>query len=318
MFLKRKWPPALGVRSVERKAPSGRTFVKTVSLGEALGLKQGSKKFPYRKLHIYEVDGILEGELPLGPSFIGNWIEDGTSFLFFSKPSDDLVIPLLERFNLKLKSKYTVDYEEWESGQLPEPFSVGDVEFRPVWCGSGGGENCIIFDPSVVFGSGFHPTTRGCLEAMWMLRNMGFSFDVVFDLGSGSGILSLFAVKIFSPKKVVAVDKNPLCVSCTRKNALLNGFDGTIDVVKADVSEISLREGDLILANLPYEVVFSLFDKNLISQKARVVMSGFMDGAYERIKEVYEKKGFKELFKFKRDLWVVAAILPKSSESTRL
>ncbi len=88
------------------------------------------------------------------------------------------------------------------------------------------GEVVIDLDPGMAFGTGLHPTTRNCVLA---LEDSVRSGDRVLDVGSGSGILSLAAVKL-GASQVLALDVTPIAVDATRANAAANGLSEAIDV----------------------------------------------------------------------------------------
>jgi len=87
------------------------------------------------------------------------------------------------------------------------------------------GEVVIDLDPGMAFGTGLHPTTRNCVLALEESVRPG---DRVLDVGSGSGILSLAAVKL-GASKVLALDVTPVAVEATRANAAANGLAEAID-----------------------------------------------------------------------------------------
>ncbi len=86
-------------------------------------------------------------------------------------------------------------------------------------------EAVIELDPGMAFGTGLHPTTRSCILALEQTLHPG---DRVLDVGSGSGILSLAAIKL-GAGSVVALDVSPVAVEATKANAAANGLLDQID-----------------------------------------------------------------------------------------
>ncbi|RLA42470.1 MAG: hypothetical protein DRQ97_13975, partial [Gammaproteobacteria bacterium] len=93
----------------------------------------------------------------------------------------------------------------------------------------------IIINPGLSFGTGGHFTTRFCLEALEEAIQV-LKPQTMIDAGTGSGILSIAAIKLGIPK-VDAFDYDPVCVDQCNGNAARNGVDGTINFFQADVLE---------------------------------------------------------------------------------
>ena len=124
------------------------------------------------------------------------------------------------------------------------PIQVGRFLVRPTWSdASVAGTITIALDPGMAFGTGLHPTTQQCLEAVSYLDLDGLR---VLDVGTGSGILAIAAAKR-GAREVVGVDIDPLAVRAARENARANevtvavhegsgaDVDGTFEVVLANL-----------------------------------------------------------------------------------
>ncbi|WP_237152339.1 50S ribosomal protein L11 methyltransferase, partial [Oryzibacter oryziterrae] len=101
------------------------------------------------------------------------------------------------------------------------------------------------------FGTGHHPTTWGCLEALSELLGT-MSFKRVLDLGSGSGVLAI-AVAKKTGRVVLASDNDPIAVEIAAENAEINGVKGLIDAIVAEGFEhadLKAAPFDLIVANI--------------------------------------------------------------------
>jgi ribosomal protein L11 methyltransferase len=135
----------------------------------------------------------------------------------------------------------------WRAG----PFVV-----RPPWLdaeGLGAGDIEVVVDPGGAFGSGSHPSTRGCLVALTSLVRPG---DRVLDVGSGSGVLGVASL-LAGAGRLVAVDVDPEAVAATRAVAERNGVAGRTEVSDRPLSAVPGRF-DLVLANLLLPVVEDL------------------------------------------------------------
>jgi ribosomal protein L11 methyltransferase len=112
----------------------------------------------------------------------------------------------------------------------------------------------LILDPGMAFGTGLHPTTRGCLELLSQLSPMPHR---VLDVGCGSGILLLAALKLGATSGV-GTDTDPLAVAATRANADRNGLGELLDVREGTLPARSAETYPLVLANLVAVVLVEL------------------------------------------------------------
>ena len=250
-------------------------------------------KAPYRDLYIYLLQGAVDSKEEgfLGDAFLGNWVEDSSSFLFFSEPSPEIVSRLLEsRPALKLIDDYHFTYEQWQGCGL-EPFKVEHIHVVPPWGSVDAAEHeiRIILDPGVVFGTGLHPTTRDCLRAMVYLHR-DYGWRGVLDLGTGTGLLALAAV-LLGGEEALAVDLNPLCVRTTQHNVSLNGLEQRVKVLEGDVLNFAEEPVDLVIANIHYDVMQRLFEIQGFLQKERYILSGLMRSQVRDMKALMRGKG---------------------------
>jgi len=241
---------------------------------------------PYQDLYIYLLEGLVKkkDESCLGSAFLGNWVEEGTSFLFFSKPSADALSQLLKmRPGLEVIEDYHFVYEQWQGGGL-KPQKVDDFIIVPYWGRVEANEKeiQIILDPGVVFGNGLHPTTRDCLRALAFAGRQR-PFGCVLDLGTGTGILAV-AAALLGAKRVLAVDLNPLCVRTANENVRLNDLNGIIQVVEGPAEDFVNEAADLVIANIHKEIIGRFLQKEGFRKKDRLIISGLMRSQYREIK----------------------------------
>jgi ribosomal protein L11 methyltransferase len=233
---------------------------------------------PYKDLFIYHLKGQVgdEEELVLGEHFLGNWLEDDTSFLFFSMPSRENVSGLLRmRSDLELIEDYNLTYEEWQGSAL-KPMVIERFLIHPPWeeWVEDEGKTEIILDPGVVFGTGLHPTTKDCLKALVHLHRQS-SPQRVLDLGTGTGILAL-AAALLGAERVLAVDLNPLSVKTAQTNVGLNNLEGSIEVVRGLAEDFVQETADLIVANLQHSVIVKLLERKGFLEKRWFIISGLL------------------------------------------
>ena len=122
-------------------------------------------------------------------------------------------------------------------------------------------EVVIELDPGMAFGTGLHPTTRMCLQAVEEHLKPG---DRVLDLGTGSGILAIAAAKL-GAGSVLALDNDPLAVRTALANAKSNEVQ---NVVTAELGSLDKAAGefDLVLVNILARVIIELADQGLVDR----------------------------------------------------
>jgi len=113
----------------------------------------------------------------------------------------------------------------------------------------------LVLGPGRAFGSGEHETTRSCLEE---LENMPWILiKTVLDLGCGTGILAITAVKL-GAHSVTAIDPNPFAVETTIANVKLNAAEDQIKILQGELHDLKDERFDLIMANLYGDVLQDL------------------------------------------------------------
>ena len=144
--------------------------------------------------------------------------------------------------------------EAWKAHYVPQ--RIGRVVIVPSWSSEsiGPDEVAITLDPGMAFGTGLHPTTRGCLELLQELSPMP---ERVLDVGCGSGILALAALRL-GARSAVGLDTDPLAVEATTANAERNGLAGRITATTGTLPEHPTERYPLVLANLVAAVLVEL------------------------------------------------------------
>jgi ribosomal protein L11 methyltransferase len=239
---------------------------------------------PESVLYIYYIDGTLPFHAPVPiDNYIGNWVEDDFSFLFFRKPAKQIVEMLLSNYpNLKLLDEYEMSYEQWQGGAI-EPVRLGRFLLNPPWIKASPQNNeiAITLDSGVVFGNGAHPTTQACLEAI-EIACAGGKVRTMLDLGSGTGILSLAAARL-GCERIVSVDYNFLASQTTRTNVCLNSLEDQILVINGKAEEHTGVATDLLVANIHYDVMKDLIRTRGFLNQKWFVLSGLLRSETEKI-----------------------------------
>ena len=144
----------------------------------------------------------------------------------------------------------------------------------------------IIIDPSTGFGTGHHATTRLCLE---LLQKRDLSGARVIDVGTGSGVLAIAAMKL-GATRVIAIDNDPDALQNARDNVARNGATGAIEVVNVDLSAASVEPGDIVIANLTASVIqrHATALKRLVREDGALILSGFSGDDIEVIARAFD------------------------------
>ena len=147
----------------------------------------------------------------------------------------------------------------------------------------------VILDPGLTFGTGAHPSTQMVMEAMETLVTPG---TACLDLGSGSGILSIAALRL-GAKTAVGVDIDPKAEDIARENAAYNGFaapeftalTGNVTEDHALMSQLAAGEYGVVLVNIVADVIIGLSPilPNFLREDSTVICSGILDTRLEDV-----------------------------------
>jgi ribosomal protein L11 methyltransferase len=270
---------------------------------------------PYQNLYVYEISGVIsDSKKFFKEDFIGCWNEGEASFLFFSQPHDEEVESFIEKKEYPLISRNILDYKAWQAGEELKPFKVGDLIISPPWEEGRieGGEVLVHLDPCVVFGTGYHPTTRTCLKALWEIYQKERPKKVL-DLGTGSGILALAAAK-WGAEKVLAIDCNELAVETTLRNVPSNEESQRIEVKMGKAEDFIEEEADLVCANIHLQVIESLLKKKGFFKKRWFILSGIFGKDAEEIERRLIRRSVEIVRRFQEKSWLTLVGFNKNAE----
>ncbi|MBR5640979.1 MAG: 50S ribosomal protein L11 methyltransferase [Firmicutes bacterium] len=204
---------------------------------------------------------------------------------------------------------------KWEEYFMPTKITERFV-VKPAWrtYEPKEGEDVITIDPGLAFGTGTHATTFLTLRLMEKYLLPGES---MLDVGSGSGILSIGAVKL-GADKVWAVDLFDDAVLSTKKNAVLNGCEEKIEAFQGDLTKGLDVKADLVCANLMADLVKMLSKDVAKHLKGRClyISSGILDEKEEEVSGAIENAGFEIAEVIHADGWcAICARYLRSLES---
>lgn len=202
--------------------------------------------------------------------------------------------------------------EDWENNwkQYYKPMEIGQrLLVIPQWEQVDPGQRVpLILDPGLTFGTGSHATTRLCLTALEKTVAQG---DRVLDLGCGSGILSIAALRL-GASQALAVDIDDKCLDVAYENAALNGIGKDRYTVRVGdvLSDGSLRrelEGgyDIVVANIVADVIIALAPlvPAMLRPGGTFLCSGIIDDRAEEVRAALEAAGWTVLETQSADGW---------------
>ena len=174
-----------------------------------------------------------------------------------------------------------------------------DVDERP-------GEIEIALDPGMAFGTGTHPTTQLCLEALEEVIEPG---QDVLDLGCGSGILAIAAAKL-GANKALALDTDSVAVAAARENAIENGVAQRVMVEQGSLETVlgSARRFDLALVNILARVILEMTEQGLgemLRPGGIGVFSGIIDTQAAEVEAGLRRAGLQPYRRRQSGDWVV-------------
>ena len=221
------------------------------------------------------------------------------------------------QLSMKVAPLAEVNWEEsWKDNYPPQ--EVGEsLVVLPYWLADSyeAERKPIVLDPGLTFGTGAHPSTQMVMETMESAVKPGWK---CLDLGSGSGILSLAALRL-GAASAVGIDIDPKAEDIARENAAYNGFGapeftaltGNVTEDKDLMDRLAAEEYDLVLVNIVADVIIGLAPilPNFLTQKSLLVCSGILDVRLEEVISALEAAGLKIIsVKEKEDWRCVAAV----------
>ncbi|GAB4459241.1 MAG: 50S ribosomal protein L11 methyltransferase [Anaerolineales bacterium] len=189
--------------------------------------------------------------------------------------------------------------EAWKQHYKPIPIGRR-LLILPAWMDSPDPSRIPIkIDPGMAFGTGTHPTTQLCLELMENAFTKGQTSKVI-DVGCGSGILSIAALKL-GATEVLGVDIDPDSIVNARENAQANGVGDGLTLGVGSVGEIlegkfAFKSAPLVAANILAPVIVRLFDAglaDLVEADGAIILSGILQEQEESVIEAAQAKGLK-------------------------
>jgi ribosomal protein L11 methyltransferase len=216
------------------------------------------------------------------------------------------LFPELEETHFSTEEVIGHDWgEEWKKYFKPLRVSR-NIVIKPTWerYAPVGRDIVIDIDPGMAFGTGQHPSTRMCLQAMEdiLLKDRTVKGWRVLDVGTGTGILGISCAKL-GAERVVCVDIDKKAAEIARENVVINYVEDRVKVINRDVTTIH-ETFDLIIANLTAKILIKLrahllslienggylVVSGIIDQNRRDIESHFLAGEVSLLKDITEKE----------------------------
>ncbi len=202
------------------------------------------------------------------------------------------------------------DWEQSWKDNYP-PLRVGErLLILPYWLSDAdtGGRMPVILNPGLTFGTGAHPSTRMVLER---LEQGVFSGCRCIDLGSGSGILSIAALRL-GAASAVGVDIDPKAEDIARENAAYNGFfepeftacTGNVTTDRALMARLA-GQYDVVLVNIVADVIVQLAPvlPRFLGAGSRLILSGILDTRLSEVEAALVAAGLRVTGRYAQEDW---------------
>ena len=243
--------------------------------------------------------------------------DDGTArVIFYLEEGADANAGILERLRHSLKDRKkehdigdgeisvsVSDEADWRDNWKAffHAFSIGDLLIKPTWESIPAGmeaQTVLEIDPGISFGTGQHETTRMCIEELQQHLIQG---DTVLDVGFGSGILSIAALKL-GAGKVVGTDIDEDCLESVASNFRINGLDeaaGSFHIGNL-ATDANLQETvgrgcyDIVLANILADIIIGMRTQlyEALKPGGILVASGIIDFKENEVLSSLTENGF--------------------------
>ena len=234
--------------------------------------------------------GWEEESLPTGESRLRVHCEDAAIL-------DTLGSRVQELLPSATLSRETLEDKDWTDAwrDFFTPVQAGTFLILPPWLAgtSQPGRISLLIEPKSAFGTGHHPTTTLCLDAISQLHAAGVIREgqTFLDLGTGTGILGIACVKL--GMHGLALDIDPLAVANATENCRINSVGDTLSVRQGSAEAAQGHQFDLILANILAAPLKELAPQiiSLLRPGGALVLSGFLKIQTGALEEAYKSLG---------------------------
>jgi ribosomal protein L11 methyltransferase len=187
----------------------------------------------------------------------------------------------------------------------PRPVRIGRIELVPAGIGAHPGALQLIDAPA--FGTGLHPTTALCLEALQDALEIGTP-SAVLDVGTGSGVLALSALML-GVAHAVGIDIDDAALRTAAENARINGLAGRLQLARGG-PETMTGQWPLVLANVVAAPLIEMAPALLqrVGRQGRLVLSGIPSSVERDVDQAYRHVGMRRVEVKSRGGWVALVL----------
>jgi ribosomal protein L11 methyltransferase len=169
----------------------------------------------------------------------------------------------------------------------------------------------IEIDPGLAFGSGLHPTTQLCLK---LFEDMDLTGQSLFDVGTGSGVLSIAALKL-GARPIRAVDVDDVAVRVAEENFELNGFplgqaDSPIETAAGSAADTGGRQWQIVVANILAHILIRLMPDlaAAVAPGGKLILSGMIAEQEEEVTAMAQRHGLTVIDRKTEEDWVALVV----------
>jgi ribosomal protein L11 methyltransferase len=204
--------------------------------------------------------------------------------------------------------------KQWES--TIQPIEIGSkLVIKPSWAEYQNSNNKIIIqiDPKMSFGTGYHETTRLTLNLLEKYIKKG---DNVLDVGTGTGILAIAAIKLGADFSL-GLDNDEWSITNANENVSANDLERHIEISDKPLSELPVRKYDLITANIALPTILELFPEmtKRLKENGTIIFSGLLTNDEYSIREGISEKGLTILEVIDEGEWIAIAATSKADKT---
>jgi ribosomal protein L11 methyltransferase len=220
------------------------------------------------------------------------------------------VIDADPRADIAISEAPNTDYSRWRAAVSAH--RVGELTIAPPWLAAAGDSGkTIIVDPAMAFGTGEHPTTRGSIRLMQGTIQPG---DVVADLGAGSAVLSIAAIKL-GAARVAAVEIDADSIGNAEENVRANGVSDRVEIIEGDAMILLplLAPLRVVIANIISSVILTLLPvmRRSLATGGQAIISGMLIDERPAMLAALERGGWDVQREDTEDAWWSAQIAPR-------